>query len=140
MQNMQPILLIEDDCIDTMTVRRALKEHCVEAELIHMIDGEDALEYLRGEGGEKPCVILLDLHAPKMSGFDFLQVVKADDFLKDIPVVVFSGSNEQDAIDRVFSLGASDYIIKSTEYTEFCESFGSIARFWENSSELPVKG
>jgi len=140
MQNTRPILLIEDDSIDAMTVKRALKEHRVETALIHMVDGEDALEYLHSANGEKPCVILLDLHAPKMSGFDFLETIKADDSLKDIPIVVFSGSDEQDVTGRAFSLGASDYIIKSTEYTEFFESFGSILKFLTDSSELSAKG
>ncbi len=140
MHNTKQILLIEDDCVDVMTVKRALNEHCVEAELVHVVHGEDALEYLRSLTGDRPCLILLNLHAPKMHGFDFLEVMKADDLLRDIPVVVFSGSHEQEIIDRAFSLGASDYIIKSTEYTEFSKSFGSIERFWKEASELPVKG
>lgn len=140
MQDMHSILLVEDDRIDMMTVKRALKDHRIEAELVHVIHGEEALEYLRGVDCEKPCVILLDLHAPKMSGFDFLEIVKADEFLKDIPVVVFSGANEDEAIAKAFELGASDYIVKSTDYADFSKSFGSVERLWKDTSELPVKG
>jgi PleD family two-component response regulator len=140
MHNTRPILLIEDDCIDMMTVERALKEHCVEVELVHVIHGEQALEYLRSGSGERPSVILLNLHAPKMDGLDFLEVVKADESLRDIPVVVFSGSNEEEVMNKAFELGASDYIVKSTEYREFCESFGSIERFLEGCKRATGKG
>ena len=82
MKNLKPILLVEDDSVDAMTVKRALKELNVTNQLVHSIDGEQALEYLKADDNKKPCVILLDLNMPKMNGIEFLQAVKEDEKLK----------------------------------------------------------
>ena len=99
MRNCQPILLVEDDTIDAMTVKRAFKELKVINPLAHALNGEDALAYLRQGEGENPCVILLDLNMPKMNGVEFLKVAKDDPSLKKIPVVVLTTSNEERDIE-----------------------------------------
>jgi CheY-like chemotaxis protein len=71
MQNLKPILLVEDDRVDMMTFKRSLNDLGIKNEVIHANNGEDALEYLRGEGNEQPCVIFLDLNMPRMSGLEF---------------------------------------------------------------------
>ena len=86
MQNSKPILLIEDDDVDVMTVKRALKDLKVTNELVPMGDGEEAIEYLKSEGAVKPCIVLLDLNMPKMDGTEFLKIVKEDSALKKIPI------------------------------------------------------
>jgi len=139
MQNLKPILLVEDDCVDAMTVRRALKELKVPNQLVQTDNGEEALGYLRGEGNEQPCVILLDLNTPKMNGIEFLQIVKSDESLKDIPAVVLSTSSEQRDIDESSKLGAADYIVKHVDYKEFVETLGSIGRYWALIGEA-IKG
>ena len=68
----KPILLVEDDQVDTMTVTRALKEIHVTNPLVHLENGEDAVNYLRDPQKEKPCIILLDLNMPIMNGIEFL--------------------------------------------------------------------
>lgn len=139
MQNLKPILLIEDDCVDAMTVRRALRELKVPNELVQTANGEEALGYLRGEGNEQPCVILLDLNTPKMNGIEFLQIVKADESLKDIPAVVLSTSSEQRDVDETSKLGAADYTVKHVDYKKFVETLGSIDRYWSLIEEA-IKG
>jgi len=139
MQNLKPILLIEDDLVDAMTVRRALKELKVPNQLVQTANGEEALRYLRGEGNEQPCVILLDLNTPKMNGIEFLQIVKSDESLKDIPAVVLSTSSEQRDIDESSKLGAADYIVKHVDYKKFVETLGSIDRYWSLLEEA-IKG
>ena len=94
MRNSKPILLVEDDRVDAMTVKRALKDLNVTNLLVHTLNGEEALEYLTGEGNERPCIILLDLNMPRMNGIEFLKIIKADDELKKIPVVVLTTSEE----------------------------------------------
>ena len=95
-----PILLVEDDRVDAMTVQRALKEINVTNRLDIAGDGEEALERLRDPKCEKPCIILLDLNMPRMNGIEFLRVAKGDEALKRIPVVVLTTSrDEQDKID-----------------------------------------
>ena len=132
----KPILLIEDDQVDAMTVRRALKELHVLNPLAHRENGEDALAQLRGDAGNRPCLILLDLNMPVMNGIEFLQAVKNDPDLRRIPVVVLTTSEEQkDKIDS-FNLGVAGYMRKPVDYRQFVEMIRSIDAYW-TLSELP---
>ncbi|MDO8206274.1 MAG: response regulator, partial [Gallionella sp.] len=86
----KPILLVEDDQVDVMTVKRALKEVKVTNPLVNLENGEEALQYLRDPDSVKPCIILLDLNMPIMNGIEFLKVMKHDTLLRRIPVVVLT--------------------------------------------------
>lgn len=136
MRNSKPILLVEDDQVDVITARRAFKELEVTNELVHKGDGEDALEYLRGENNVKPCIILLDLNMPRMDGFEFLETVKADNLLKNIPVIILTTSDADESATRSFDLGAAGYIVKSVDYRQFVESMRAVDRYW-SLSKLP---
>ena len=136
MRNSKPILLVEDDRVDVMTVERALKELKVTNPLAHSANGEEALEYLRSESNKGPCVILLDLNTPKMNGFEFLKVVKADDALKKIPVVVLTTSSDEQDIVESFQLGVAGYMVKSVDYKKFIEAIRTVDLYW-TLSELP---
>ena len=68
MQNSKPILLIEDDDVDVMTMKRALRDLKVSNQLVPIGDGEKAIEYLKTESATKPCIVLLDFNMPKMDG------------------------------------------------------------------------
>jgi len=122
MRNLKPILHVEDDNVDVMTVKRALKELKVTNPLVNTVNGEEALKYLRGEANNKPCLILLDLNMPKMNGIEFLEVVKTDDSLKTIPVVVLTTSEEQQDVTESFRLGAAGYMVKAVDYKKFVEA------------------
>jgi len=139
MQDAKPILLVEDDNVDVMTVRRALKDLHVVSQLVPAGDGEEALEYLRGKDNAKPRIILLDLNMPKMNGTEFLRIVKADETLKTIPVVVLTTSSSEQDIVRSFELGAAGYMVKSVDYKKFMEIIQAIDLYW-NLSELPPNG
>ncbi len=136
MRNSKPILLVEDDLVDAMTVERALKDLNVTNPLAHTLNGEEALEYLRNDSNEKPCVILLDLNMPKMNGIELLKILKADDELKRVPVVVLTTS--QDTQDKVetFGLSVAGYIVKPADYKKFVEAIRAIDLYW-TLSELP---
>ncbi len=136
MRNSKPVLLVEDDSVDAMTVKRAFKDLKVMNPLAHRTNGEEALEYLRDKSNEKPCVILLDLNMPKMNGNEFLKVVKADDVLKKIPVVVLTTSKEECDIMESFKLSVGGYIVKPVNYTKFVEAIRTIDLYW-TLSELP---
>jgi len=136
MRNLEPILLVEDDTVDAMTVKRALTDLKVENELVHRVNGEEALEYLLDENNEKPCLTLLDLNMPKMNGIEFLKVIKADDMLKMIPVIVLTTSKtERDKVES-FGLSVAGYINKPTDYRKFVEIIRTINIYW-TLSELP---
>jgi len=139
MRNSKPILLIEDDDVDVMTVKRALRDLKVGNQLVPMGDGEQAISYLRAEINTKPCVILLDLNMPKMNGTEFLKIVKADHVLRKIPVVVLTTSSSEQDIANTFELGAAGYMIKSVDYHKFKETIKAIDLYW-TLSELPANG
>ncbi len=132
----KPILLVEDDQVDTMTVQRSLKEIHVTNPLVTVENGEEALRYLQNTQREKPCIILLDLNMPIMNGIEFLRVIKHDDQLKCIPVVVLTTSEEQQDKVNSFNLGVAGYMAKPVDYRRFVEVMRSIDAYW-TISEMP---
>jgi CheY-like chemotaxis protein len=139
MRNSKPILLVEDDRLDAMIVKRALSDLKVTNELAHTTNGEEALEYLRNEANKKPCLILLDLNMPKTNGVDLLRIVKADELLKKIPVVVLTASTEEQDVIETFKLSVAGYIIKPVDYTKFVEAMRTVTLYW-TLSEFPDGG
>ena len=136
MRNTRPVLLVEDDSIDAMTVKRAFKDLKLTNQLIHRINGEEALHYLREDRDEVPCVVLLDLNMPRMNGIEFLKIVKDDAKLKKIPVIVLTTSNEERDVVESFKLSVAGYIVKPVDYQKFVEAIRTIDLYW-TLSELP---
>ena len=120
-------------------VRRALKDLNVPNGIVHQLDGENALEYLRSSDNERPCVILLDLNMPRMNGIDFLKIIKNDDELKQIPVIVMTTSKDERDKMESFEFSVAGYIIKSTDYKKFVEALKILNLYW-TLSELPYPG
>jgi len=136
MRDSRPVLLVEDDSIDAMTVQRAFRDLKVTNPLKHTVNGEQALAYLQNPANDKPCVILLDLNMPKMNGTEFLAVAKSDPALKKIPVIVLTTSSEERDIVESFRLSVAGYIIKPVDYRKFVEAIRTIDLYW-TLSELP---
>ncbi len=126
MRSSKPILFVEDDDVDVMTVQRAFKDLKITNQLVNTANGEEALEYLKDENNKKPCFILLDLNMPKMNGIEFLKILKADEALKEIPVVVMTTSRAEQDIVESFRLGAAGYIVKSIDYKKSAETIMAI--------------
>ncbi len=139
MRNLHPILLVEDDDVDVMTVERAFKDLQVTNQLVCAGNGEEALEYLKTESNKKPCIILLDLNMPKMNGIEFLKIAKEDEALNNIPVVVLTTSKTAQDVVESFKLGAAGYMVKSVDYKKFVETIRTINLYW-TLSELPNGG
>lgn len=138
MRTTKPVLLVEDDTIDAMTVRRAFRDLKLSNPLAHATNGEEALKYLRDPEKPKPCVILLDLNMPRMNGVEFMRVIKADPALKKIPVVVLTTSKDDRDIVDSYRLSAAGYIIKPVDYKKFVEAIRTIDMYW-TISELPAE-
>ncbi len=138
MRDSRPILLVEDDTVDAMTVRRAFRDLNMTNLLAHAVNGEEALALLQKGTGDKPCLILLDLNMPKMNGIEFLEIIKADAGLKRIPVVVLTTSSEERDIVESFRLSVAGYIIKPVDYLNFVEVVRTINLYW-TLSEMPDK-
>ncbi len=137
MRNSKPILIVDDDSVDVMAAKRAMRDAGVDNPVVHKENGEEALEYLRDLGSHEPCLILLDLNMPKMNGIEFLKAVKDDETLRRIPVLVLTTSNEQSDVVTCFELGAAGYMLKSIDYEEFSETIKAIDRYW-TISESPI--
>ncbi len=138
MKSSRPVLLVEDDSIDAMTVRRAFRDLKVANPLQHTVNGEQALAYLQNPENDKPCVILLDLNMPKMNGTEFLAIAKTDPAIKKIPVIVLTTSSEERDIVQSFRFSVAGYIIKPVDYKKFVEAIRTIDLYW-TLSELPYE-
>ncbi|NES94579.1 MAG: response regulator [Desertifilum sp. SIO1I2] len=136
MRNLQPILLVEDDRIDRLTVQRAFKEIQVKNPVDIAANGEEALALLRDRSYKKPAIILLDLNMPKMNGLEFLREIKQDADLKHIPVIVLTTSGEDRDKLESFNLCVAGYMIKPLDYFKFVEMLRAIQVYW-TFSELP---
>lgn len=138
MKSNSPILVVEDDEIDALTVKRALKDCQITNEVIIKKNGEEALQYLQQEKSELPSIILLDLNMPRMNGIEFLRIIKKDPKFNSLPIIVLTTSrSEQDKIDS-FNLGVAGYMIKSVNYQDFVEIIKTIKNYW-GISELPLR-
>jgi CheY-like chemotaxis protein len=130
-QDIKPVLLVEDDTIDAMAVKKAFNYLHIKNNLVITSNGEEALEYLRDENNPKPQIVLLDLNMPKMGGVEFMKIAKADDQLRNIPVVILTTSKaEQDRV-ITFHLGAAGYVMKPMEHEDFIEMMDKIHQYWE---------
>ncbi|OHB52963.1 MAG: two-component system response regulator [Planctomycetes bacterium GWF2_42_9] len=139
MRNFKPILLVDDDDVDAIITQRAVNDLKITNELIRRVDGEDAIEYLKDENNPRPCVILLDLNMPRMNGFEFLKIAKADPELKRIPVVVLTTSDVDENILDSFDLGVAGYIVKPVDYKQFLEVMKTINMYWSLSQLPPIE-
>ncbi|WP_130472199.1 response regulator [Candidatus Magnetaquicoccus inordinatus] len=137
MKGMKTILLVEDDRVDAMTVKRALKAIHVNNPLVVMGNGEEGLAWLHDGGNDLPCIILLDLNMPRMNGIEFLDAIKKEDRLRTIPVVILTTSKDELDRARSFDLGVAGYMVKPVDYVQFVDVIRTINLYW-TLSELPV--
>lgn len=125
------ILLVEDDEVDVMNVRRAFERNNVSNPLFVAGNGLEALEILRGNVLPKERrLILLDLNMPKMNGIEFLEALRADPDLASLPVVVLTTSNDdQDKIDA-YNFNVAGYLLKPVTFSNFCERMATLNKYW----------
>lgn len=130
------ILLVEDDEVDVMTVKRAFKKGNITNPLYVAGNGLEALKMLRGEAGKPSLVpvdrriILLDLNMPKMNGLEFLKVLRADSVIGHIPVVVLTTSNEEKDRVQAYDLNVAGYILKPISFNNFVELMVTLNQYW----------
>lgn len=109
-----PLLVVDDEPADTYFLRRALKQAAIPNPVIGCADGEDAIRFLEGAkfGGQRPCLIFLDLKMPRMNGFEFLAWIRSQADFNDLKVVIVSSSDLPEDRERALALGAQDYLVK----------------------------
>lgn len=137
------ILLVEDNPGDARLTLEAFKEGKVLNNLTVMKDGVEALEYLHRQGpyanSPQPDLILLDLNLPRKDGREVLEVIKADERLRKIPVVVLTTSAAEEDIARAYSRHANCYITKPVDLDQFLRVVHSIESFWLSLVKLPPR-
>lgn len=135
------ILLIEDNPGDVRLTQEAFREGKISVNLSVVMDGVEAINYLRKEepyqNTVNPDLILLDLNLPKKDGREVLEEVKSDLLLKRIPVVVLTTSNSEQDIMRSYSLHANCYINKPVDFDQFFDVIKKIEDFWLTIAILP---
>jgi two-component system, response regulator len=125
------VLLIEDNAEDAELTIRVLQKHNLASNLVHLQDGEAALDFLFAEGSNNlPRLILLDLKMPKVDGMEVLNKIKKDDHKKVIPVVVLTSSKEERDIIESYKLGVNAYVVKPVEFEKFVEAVAQLGLFW----------
>jgi CheY-like chemotaxis protein len=130
-EKMLNILLVEDDEVDVMNVRRAFKKANICNPLFVAGNGLEGLEKLRGdEIPRERRLILLDLNMPRMNGIEFLRELRADEELKHTPVVVLTTSDdERDRVDA-YNLSVAGYILKPVTFSNFVEAMATLNKYW----------
>ncbi|MFF2165751.1 response regulator [Streptomyces sp. NPDC058175] len=130
------VLLVEDDIADAMLIQEALSERGAR-NLVQVSDGVAALEHLRGPGSPRPDLIVMDLNMPRMNGRDLLKVLKNDEDLHTIPVVVLSTSTAPDDVADAYSSHANAYVTKPVNLDEFEQAVQSIDAFYLDTASRP---
>ncbi|MBI2922164.1 MAG: response regulator [Planctomycetes bacterium] len=131
------ILLVEDNPDHQELTKRALRT----LDILHFVmvvgDGQEALDYLLGQGGWSerdtrvtPAVVLLDLKLGRMDGFELLRRIRADERTKFVPVAILTSSREERDIVRSYAAGANSYIRKSLNFEEYCTALRGAAEYW----------
>lgn len=128
------ILLIDDDDVDVMSVKRAFQKHHIKNPLLTAMNGVEALDLLRGNENRKPIdqpiLILLDINMPVMNGIDFLKIIRKDPNLKHIPVVILSTSDEEKDVVNAYNLNVAGYIIKPVDPEAFKDAIRIVDSYW----------
>ena len=139
------ILLVEDNMGDAELTIRELKKHNMANNLVHVEDGEQALDFIFGTGkfGDRviehpPKLILLDIQMPKVNGLEVLSKIKSDPRTKIIPVVMLTSSKEDPDIKRSYEMGANSYIVKPVNFEGFAESIKNLGFYWLLLNQPPV--
>ncbi|NEX16616.1 MAG: response regulator [Halochromatium sp.] len=136
------VLLVEDEVADADLVRIAFEESRLLATLHHVVDGVEALRFLRHEteafaDAPRPDLILLDLNMPRMNGREFLQEIKRDARLRAIPVVILTTSDVERDVIESYDLGAAGYIVKPVDLDQLIQAVKGMESYWFTVVKLP---
>ena len=135
------ILLVEDNPDDEKLTLRALKQSDIPNETVVARDGEEACDFLFGNGDslEKlPDLVLLDLKLPKVGGLEILQRMRRDERTKSVPIVILTSSDEERDIMMSYNLGANSYIRKPVDYAQFIETVKLLGQYWLTANRKPA--
>ena len=138
------VLLADDDENDLILVNRAFQRAKTRVAIYQVSDGEEAIQYLKGEGiyadrtrYPLPDLMLMDIKMPRKSGFDVLSWLRAQPGLRRLPVVIFSSSRQPEDINRAYELGANTYLVKLVDFSALVELIQRLNDYWIGLAERP---
>jgi len=139
------ILLVEDNPQDAELTIRALKKRHLANRLVHVSDGQTALDFLFGKGAyegrdvhHQPKVVLLDLKLPKLDGIEVLRRLRSDERTKLLPVVVLTSSHEDRDVIETYKIGVNSYIVKPVDFEKFSDAVSNLGLYWLLLNESPI--
>jgi two-component system response regulator len=139
------VLLVEDNVHDAEMTIRSLKKVNLANNLVHVRDGEEALEFIFGQGRfagrdliNAPKVILLDIKMPKVDGIEVLRRLKANDVTRCIPVVIMTSSKEELDIVSSYELGVNSYVVKPVDFEGFAKAVSQLGLYWLITNQPPL--
>ncbi len=139
------ILLVEDNESHAVLTTRGLSQLEQKIKIVHVTDGESAIDYLLGRGkysipgsNPRPRLVLLDLRLPKIDGLDVLKEVKSSEDLRAIPVVILTSSMAEPDIVRSYYYNANSYLVKPIDFDEFRREMSCVADYWLNWNINPL--
>ncbi|HMH20791.1 MAG TPA: response regulator [Puia sp.] len=145
MLNQIEVLLVEDNIHDAEMTIRALKKVNLANKLIHVKDGEEALDFIFAEGkfagreaSSLPKVILLDIKMPKVDGIEVLRQLKSREASKTIPIVIMTSSKEEQDIISSYELGVNSYVVKPVDFEGFAKAVSELGLYWLLTNQPPL--
>ena len=138
------ILLVEDNMDDAALTIRALKKVNLANKLVHLEDGQQALDFLFSKGAfenreltRQPKVILLDIKMPKVDGIEVLRQIKTNEATRMIPVVIMTSSNEEQDMIASYNLGVNSYVVKPVHFESFAKAVSELGLYWLLTNRPP---
>jgi two-component system, response regulator len=139
------ILLVEDNPNDAEMAIRALKKCNLANHLLRLEDGQQALDFLFGDGdyagravNQQPWVVLLDLKLPKVDGLEVLGQLRAHELTRKLPIVMLTSSQETRDVSESYRLGANSYIVKPVDSEKFSETVCNLGHYWLQLNQPPT--
>jgi two-component system response regulator len=139
------VLLVEDNLHDAEMTIRSLKKVNLANNLVHVKDGEEALNFIFAQGKfadrdivNGPKVILLDIKMPKVDGIEVLRRLKANEVTRCIPVVIMTSSKEEQDIISSYELGVNSYVVKPVDFEGFAKAVSQLGMYWLLTNQPPL--
>ncbi len=131
------VILVEDSKAEADLTKIVYSEQALPIEIVHCQNGEEFLNFLNDADEQEICYVLLDLNMPRVSGYDVLTALAADEKWKNLVIIIFSSSINEKDVARCYELGAKAYVAKPFELSELDRTILSIHDFWGNTNVKP---
>jgi CheY-like chemotaxis protein len=131
------VLLVEDDAASELLTVKCIHRSDISCDVHVARDGRQAVDFLNAATARRPDLILLDLSMPVMDGFEVLRVLRAEETFRHLPIVMLTTSNQPEAVEEAYDLGANGYVVKGPSLSKFRDDVAATLRYWLLASLRP---